>query len=493
MKKLAVLLPILMFAGSALANINPHWIRNVDVNGDKSPDVIATTNLFDIAFNDKGEVVGWFVKTVKGTAYIRENNGVVNANGLNRAPNLLQVRNQTGKDKLYGKAFVVPLEGEYKAEKAVLLPEPTTQDNKVSAETLTATFKYQQGDATVTKNYTIHARKYTIDVKTNVEGVDNYQLTFEGLQNLAQPNIKGIGKNDVNLLAAGPVKNVRYISMQGGKASTQPALVVQPSDATTADATLNPTKISLDNLKGESSMRVYGGFNEAIRLHIENYLPLPGLFDPSFVLGNLGIWTSNFLTWMYNLVGDWGLAIILLTIIIRLAMWPLMQAQYKSMAEMQAIQPLVTEINKKYADDAQKRGQATMQLYQEHGVNPFGGCLPMFLPMPILIVLWQVFSKFEFTTGFLWLPDLSLPDPYYIIVVLYIGAMFLQTWVSTRKNPEMFRQQLFMFAIFIFLALQFPSGVTLYYTLFTLLGLAQQILINKQVERHMELKKVSKA
>ncbi|GEM48168.1 membrane protein insertase YidC [Deinococcus cellulosilyticus] len=493
MKKLAVLLPILMFAGSAFANINPHWIRNVDVNGDKSPDVIATTNLFDIAFNQQGEVVGWFVKPVKGTSTITEKNGVVNASRLNNAPNLLQVRNQNGKDKIWGKAFAIPLEGTVTAEDAVLNPRPGVEVKGESTDTLTAVFKYTQGDATVTKTFTIHARKYTIDAKINVEGASNYQLSFEGLQNIAQPNIKGIGKNDATLVSTGEVKNVNYVSLQGGKASTQPALVVVPTGETTADGLLNPTKVALTNLNGETNLRVYGGFNEAIRLHLEGYLGLPGLFDPSFVLGNLGIYTSNFLTWMYNLVGNWGLAIILLTIIIRLAMWPLMQAQYKSMAEMQAIQPLVTEINKKYADDAQKRGQATMQLYQEHGVNPFGGCLPMFLPMPILIVLWQVFSRFEFTTGFLWLPDLALPDPYYIMVILYIGAMFLQTWVSTRKNPEMFRQQLFMFAIFIFLALQFPSGVTLYYTLFTLLGLGQQILINRQVERHMEMKKVSKA
>lgn len=122
-----------------------------------------------------------------------------------------------------------------------------------------------------------------------------------------------------------------------------------------------------------------------------------------------------------------------------------------------------------------------MKLYQEHKVNPAAGCLPLLIQMPILFILWRVIANYEFGQGFLWIPDLALPDPYYILPILYVASTFLSTWLSAHGNRDLIRQSLFMNLIFVFLVLQFPSGVTLYWVLSTLIGLVQQWLINKSL------------
>ena len=122
-----------------------------------------------------------------------------------------------------------------------------------------------------------------------------------------------------------------------------------------------------------------------------------------------------------------------------------------------------------------------MKLYQEHRVNPAAGCLPLLIQMPILFILWKVIANYEFGQGFLWIPDLALPDPYYILPVLYVASTFLSTWLSAHGNRDLIRQSLFMNLIFVFLVLQFPSGGTLYWVLSTLPGLVPQWLINKSL------------
>ena len=183
----------------------------------------------------------------------------------------------------------------------------------------------------------------------------------------------------------------------------------------------------------------------------------------------------------YKYTGNWGLAILLLTVFVRLLLWPLMHQQFKSMAEMNKIKPLMDEINKKYKDDPEKKNEAVMNLYREHNINPAAGCLPMMIQMPILFMMWRVIANYEFDQGFLWIPDLSLPDPYYILPALYVMVMLAQTMMMSKGNKDALRQGITMNLIFIFLVLKFPAGVTLYWVFSTFIGLFQQWSINKQL------------
>jgi len=150
------------------------------------------------------------------------------------------------------------------------------------------------------------------------------------------------------------------------------------------------------------------------------------------------------------------------------------------------VQPLMKEIQEKYKNDPQKLQQEMMKLYREHGVNPLGGCLPMLLPFPILIALFFVFrDTIEFRgVPFLWLPDLSMPDPLYIIPVLMGASIFLLQWItmksSPQSNPQMKMMMYFMPIMMVVLFLRFASGLNLYYATMNLASLPQQLYLARE-------------
>jgi YidC/Oxa1 family membrane protein insertase len=187
-------------------------------------------------------------------------------------------------------------------------------------------------------------------------------------------------------------------------------------------------------------------------------------------------------------VGSWGLAIVALTLLIRVLITPLLMQQYRSGAEMQALQPFLADIREKHKGDPQKMQEETAKVYAANGVNPVSGCLPALIQMPVLLVLWRVFSNYEFDQGFLWIKDLSLPDQWYVLPVLYLASSVLATWLSTRKTPDMFRQSLIIQVVFAYIYLSFPSGVTLYGVLGGFVGVLQQWIITRSVEKKISAK-----
>lgn len=185
--------------------------------------------------------------------------------------------------------------------------------------------------------------------------------------------------------------------------------------------------------------------------------------------------------------GNWGIAIILLTIVVKLLTLPLTHKQYKSMAAMKKLQPALKALQKKYGEDKARQQQEMMKLYKEHKVNPLAGCLPMVLMMPIYVSLYQtIYSAVELYRAdfFFWIKDLSERDPYFIWPLL-LGALF---FVQMRLNPSMPdnpQQKLItriMPVMFTGMMLFLPSGLVLYIFVNTLLGLVQQIFLYKKEE-----------
>lgn len=405
--------------------------KDQDVNGDGVAEKVAVTNLMDLAFTPGGQVVGWYVKTYKGTSF----------GDYTRAPNLS------------GNGPVVAPEG-FTPERAEFLVE----DGR-----LLARFQGPQGVLT----YRIEKGRYTVEVEAD------FPLTLK-LSAQGTPKVLLEGEKEPTPSGEG---RLRYLAWQ-----TRPkagyALVAF------ADQPLEGRLVGKEGevaLSPGQTLRLYGGQNELVRLHVEGLLSLPGLFSPN-IWGQLSLGLLWLMEVAFRYTGSWGLAILFLTLVVRLLLWPLMHQQFKSMAEMQRLQPLIQKINEKYKDDPNKRAEATMKLYQEHKVNPAAGCLPLFIQMPILFILWKVIANYEFGQGLLWIPDLALPDPFYLLPALYVATTFLSTWLSAHGNKDLIRQSLFMNLIFIFLVLQFPSGVTLYWVLSNLIGLVQQWLINKSLK-----------
>ncbi|HTV77827.1 MAG TPA: membrane protein insertase YidC [Steroidobacteraceae bacterium] len=191
------------------------------------------------------------------------------------------------------------------------------------------------------------------------------------------------------------------------------------------------------------------------------------------------------LSWVHTVTGNWGVAILVVTCLLKLIFYPLSEASGKSMAKMRALQPRIKNIQEQYKDDKEKLGRATMELYQREKVNPVSGCLPMLIQIPVFFAFYYVLVEsveMRQAPFALWLQDLSSPDPYYILPVLMAGAMFLQQRMAP-SSPDPMQAKVMMFmplamsVLFAFL----PSGLVLYYVMNTSLGVLQQWNINRRI------------
>jgi len=200
-------------------------------------------------------------------------------------------------------------------------------------------------------------------------------------------------------------------------------------------------------------------------------------------------WFSSIIEYMYEMTGilgfpNYGLAIILLTIVIKIVFLPLTHKQMKSMRIMQEIQPKVKYIQEKYKHDQQKMQEKILEIYKQHGTSPFSGCLPLLIQMPIFLAFYRSLYGFEFRVqehaAFLWIPNIGSSDPYYIIAVLAGLTTFLQQKVSmVNANDPTQKTMLYMMPLFmVWIAASVPAGLPLYWVVFNLLGIIQQLYIN---------------
>ncbi len=192
------------------------------------------------------------------------------------------------------------------------------------------------------------------------------------------------------------------------------------------------------------------------------------------------------LKWLHSVVGNWGVAIILLTLIVKLVLYPLSAASYRSMANMRRVGPQMKRLQERYSDDRQKLSQEMMGFYKKEKINPLGGCLPMLLQMPVFISLyWVLFESVELRQApfFLWIRDLAVMDPYFVLPILMGGSMFLtQALNPPVPDPVQARVMKFMPIMFTVMFLFFPAGLVLYWLVNNLLSLAQQWFITRQIE-----------
>jgi YidC/Oxa1 family membrane protein insertase len=186
-------------------------------------------------------------------------------------------------------------------------------------------------------------------------------------------------------------------------------------------------------------------------------------------------------------VGNWGVAIIILTILIKALFYKASAMSYRSMANMRKVAPKVQEIKDKYGDNREKLGQEMMKLYRDEKINPMGGCLPILIQMPVFIALyWVLMESVELRQApfFLWIEDMSIKDPYFVLPLIMGAAMFVQTKLNpTPPDPMQARVMQFMPIIFTIFFLWFPAGLVLYWVVNQALSIAQQYVITKQIEK----------
>lgn len=195
------------------------------------------------------------------------------------------------------------------------------------------------------------------------------------------------------------------------------------------------------------------------------------------------------LDWLYSFIGNWGFAIVALTIIIRIVLFPLTYKGMVSMNKLKELAPRMKEIQTKYKGDPQKINAHVMELYRKHGANPMGGCLPILIQIPIFFAIYRVLLNAIELKGaewILWINDLAELDPYFILPILMGITMYIQQHITPTNFTDPMQEKIMKFLplIFTFFFITFPAGLTLYWFINNLCSIAQQMVVNKIFERH---------
>lgn len=361
------------------------------------------------------------------------------------------------------------------------------------------------------KTFILHGERYTIDTKLELRntssnplrGTLNFALvqywddttetdrySFTGPASLVQGKIEDV---KIDKLKEGPVtygQDIGWTSFQ----SKYFISVVVPGDGTVERVQIQRQGDGIENFVESPYFTLQGGGQRQL-----DYLVYIGPKDPEELKAaghsldkvvNFGFFNIlaqplfMVLTFFYGFFKNYGISIILLTVLIKLLFWPLTHKSYASMKSMQKLQPEMQKLREKYKSDKERLNKEMMALYKTHSVNPLGGCLPMLVQIPVFFALYQVLlnsialrhAPFAF-----WLTDLSAKDPYYITPLLMGASMFVQQKMTpTAADPMQAKIFMLMPVIFTFMFLNFPSGLVIYWLVNNLLTILQQYFIHRK-------------
>ncbi|MFH1198550.1 MAG: membrane protein insertase YidC [Candidatus Omnitrophota bacterium] len=408
-------------------------------------------------------------------------------------------------------------------KEGLLLDDKKLQFKRVAANDNTVIFVAEDAVKRVTKKFIFSKSNYGLYLELKIQNLTNGEikidypvvlgvLDFAGDQNTARFQDIAIVTDEKtvrpNVHKDTLIDNIKFATLRDQYfcAIIQPEAGVDKYSASVKKLGSNLTEVALmSNLKTLSP-------NKAINVQYHIYLGPQhlktinaikpdwtivinfGMFD---IISQILLQTLEFI---HNIVGNWGWAIIILSLLVYLIFYPLTLKQMRSMKEMQAIQPKVEELRKAYKDNPQRLNKEIMELYKEHKVNPFGGCLPMLLQMPIFFALYQALMRSVVLKGakFLWISDLSAPDRFFklpvsipmlgeyinILPIIMAVGMFIQQKLSmanmTGSSAEQQKMMLIIMPVmFGIIFYNMPSGLVLYWFINSMLMLAYQIRVSR--------------
>ena len=371
--------------------------------------------------------------------------------------------------------------------------------------TQTLTLSYDgPGGIRVEKRLTFHNDRYSIDLEVLTKGVDGYSLAvgtdfgmFDKISSNAEGRV-GVAAMVDGKLALEKVGGIKTELQHSGnlawighedKYFTAAVIAGGPGIVTTRKTPapreigdLINTSLLVKENTASRSFTVYAGPKSFRNLEIYGK-GLEQLVDYGWfgILARPMFWL---LTFFYGLTKSYGIAIILLTIVVRILLFYPSLKSATAMEEMKALQPQMAALREKHAKDPQRMNQEIMKLYKEHKVNPMGGCLPMLLQLPFFVALYNVLSvSIELRQApFLspWLKDLSQHDPFYILPVLMgLSMIWTMKMTSTTADPSQAKMMMYMNVAFIFLFAWLPAGLLLYITLSNVLSVVQQLYVRR--------------
>lgn len=204
---------------------------------------------------------------------------------------------------------------------------------------------------------------------------------------------------------------------------------------------------------------------------------------------------TDIFNWIHSFLPNYGLDIIAFTLMLKAVLLPFNIIQTKSTVKTQMVQPKIKELQAKYKGDPKKLQQAQMELYKTEGVNPMAGCLPLLIQMPVLFAIFYVFRDFPFQgpdAVFLWVPNLGVKDPYYILPIISGVSTYISTWMLTPKGQDAGPMaskstNLIMSGFFLYISLTFQAGLVLYWVVNNIIQLGIQYTLNKTLQAKAQL------
>lgn len=370
----------------------------------------------------------------------------------------------------------------------------------VAVDTTTLVFEYADGKHSIVRTFTFHNNSYGIDLRDEVSGLNSYWITLGndfGIHEVA--DAFGVHTGPVILRGSDRmeftaqkvvepksfIEGVRWIAQEDKYffSAIVPKTQIKEARAWSKD------DVAFVALKMDAGVIneyfIYAGPKERDRLR-EYGLGLEHMIDFGFftIIALPLFWILKL---FYSIFNNYGIAIIMLTIVVRIPFIPLINKSYKSMKKLQDVQPEMTKLREKYKKDPQKMQKEIIELYKNKKVNPLGGCLPMLLQLPVFFALYKVLLiaiELRGAPFILWITDLSVRDPIYILPIIMGATMALQMKMTpSTMDPMQQKLMMFMPIVLTILFLTFPSGLVLYWLVNNVLSIAQQFHINKKLSK----------
>ncbi|MFY1843963.1 membrane protein insertase YidC [Achromobacter xylosoxidans] len=396
-------------------------------------------------------------------------------------------------------------------------------DRQMTGDSLAVAFEAESGGVKVTKTFTLHRGRYDIDVRHDLANVgaapvtpalylqlerdgndpadtSSFYHTFTGMavyseqdkfQKMTFADIEKKKANYIKQADNGWIAVVQHYFATAwvppqGKPRNNEVLEVQKNlyAARTIEAIgeIAPgaaARVDSHLWVGPQDQKAMAALAPGLELVVD-YGWLTIIAKPLFTL----------MTWLHSILGNWGWTIVALTVLIKALFYPLAAASYRSMARMKQVAPRLQALKEKYGDDKQKLNAAMMEMYRTEKINPLGGCLPMVVQIPVFISLyWVLLASVEMRGApwILWVHDLSIRDPYFILPAIMMATMFLQIKLNpTPPDPVQAKVMMIMPLVFGGMMFFFPAGLVLYWCVNNTLSIAQQWSITRAMQRKTE-------
>ena len=396
-------------------------------------------------------------------------------------------------------------------------------ERQLSGDSLVVAFEGESGGLKVTKTFTLHRGRYDIDVRHDLANVgaaavkpslylqlerdgndpadtSSFYHTFTGIavyseqdkfQKMTFSDIEKKKANYIKQADNGWIAIVQHYFATAwvppqGKPRNNEVVEVQKNlyaarsiEAVGEIAPGAASRVDSHLWVGPQDQKAMAALAPGLELVVD-YGWLTIIAKPLFTL----------MTWLHSLLGNWGWTIVALTVLIKALFYPLASASYRSMARMKQVAPRLQALKEKYGDDKQKLNAAMMEMYRTEKINPLGGCLPMVVQIPVFISLyWVLLASVEMRGApwILWVHDLSIRDPFFILPAIMMATMFLQIKLNpTPPDPVQAKVMMIMPLVFSFMFFFFPAGLVLYWCVNNTLSILQQWSITRAIQRKTE-------